>query len=349
MKIKEAELKKTAEEILVSHGAAPEESEIVADILVAAEMRGIKTHGLKFLPIAIERINGGLIDIPTELKVLNDDGAVTHMDGGNGLGQFAAAKSMQSAIDKAEKFGLGLTLTRNTNHIGILSYYSSMAAERGMVGICMSNSASAMAPWGGVEAFFGTNPFSVAVPRKENSPIVLDMSTSIVARGKIRYANAVKEKIPLGWAIDKEGNPTSDPSSALEGSLLPIGGPKGYGMALFIDIICGLLSGSSYGKEIKTFHKPLGPTGVGIMTMAVDIKRFMPEERFRDLLEEYVGQIKSSKKVSGNDTIYMPGEIEAERELENLKEGVELDSYILEQIKALLKEKNIEEIVGTQS
>ena len=180
MKIKKAELKKAAKEILICYGASQEESDLVAEILVAAEMRGIKTHGLKFLPIAIERIKDNLIDIPTRLKVLNDDGAITHMDGGNGLGQFAATKSMELAIDKSKKFGLGLTLTGNTNHIGILSYYSSMAADKGMIGFCVSNSASAIAPWGGVEPFFGTNPFSIAVPRKENNPIVLDMSTSIV-------------------------------------------------------------------------------------------------------------------------------------------------------------------------
>ena len=175
------------------------------------------------------------------------------------------------------------------------------------------------------------------------------MSTSLVARGKIRYAEKVKEKIPPGWAIDKEGSPTEDPGQALTGTLLPIGGPKGYGMALFVDLICGLLSGSKYGKKVKTFHKLLGPTGVGIMTAAIDIKRFMPEEHFVDLLEEYIDEIKTSKKIKGNLNIYMPGEIEANREINSQKDGIEVDPIILDSINSLLKENNIPILVGDQS
>jgi len=194
-----------------------------------------------------------------------------------------------------------------------------------------------MAPWGGAEAFFGTNPFSVAAPGGEGeTPIVLDMSTSIVARGKIRRAERLKEKIPLGWAIDASGSPTEDPTAAMKGTLLPIGGPKGYGMALFSDLVSGLLSGSKYSRDVKTFHQPEGPTGVGVTLLAIDIARFMPLEQFRARVAEYGGAIRGSKKSRDASRIYLPGEIEAERELASAKTGVEIDAPVCESLDKLL-------------
>lgn len=342
MKIERNRIGAAISELLKAHGASGKEASLAAESLVAAEARGIKTHGLKFLPMAIERIEKGLINIPTELKVINDVGAITHFDGGNGLGQFAAAKSMKASIEKASQYGIGLSLTRNSNHIGFLSYYTLMAADKGMIGICMTNSAPAMAPWGGVEQFFGTNPISISAPTEEGPHIALDMSTSIVARGKIRMADTKGEKIPSGWAIDSKGNPTEDPAAALKGSLIPIGGPKGYGMALFVDIICGLLSGSKFGKDVKTFHKPLGPTGIGFMTAAIDIKRFMEPQKLTALLEEYIKEIKASNKAVGNDTIFMPGEIEANKEMDNPE--IDADDTVIEKINTLLDKKGIERI-----
>jgi len=328
--------------LLEANGAASSEAGLVAESLIAAEARGIKTHGLKFLPIAIDRIEKGLINIPTDLEVLNDEGAITHFDGGNGLGQFAAAKSMEKSIEKASQLGIGLSLTRNSNHVGFLSFYTLMVADKGMIGICMSNSAPAMAPWGGVEPFFGTNPISISAPAVGSPHITLDMSTSIVARGKIRMAESKGEKILPGWAIDSKGNRTEDPGEALKGSILPIGGPKGYGMALFIDIICGLLSGSKYGKGVKTFHKPLAPTGIGFLTAAIDISRFMETGRFAGLLKDYIKDIKSSKKAVGNDVIYMPGEIETRRGMND--QQIDADDGIIEKINVLLDKKGIKKL-----
>jgi L-2-hydroxycarboxylate dehydrogenase (NAD+) len=172
-------------------------------------------------------------------------------------------------------------------------------------------------------------------------PVVLDMSTSIVARGKIRRALRLKERIPLGWALDQAGSPTDDPQAAMRGTLLPIGGPKGYGMALFIDLISGLLSGSKYGRGVKTFHQPEGPTGVGVTALAIDIAWFMQLEAFRSLVQEHGRAIRGSAKARDSVRIYLPGEIEAERERRSAEQGIEVDAPVCQSLDQLLEKAGL--------
>ena len=281
------------------------------------------------------------MQVPTEAKVISDGQAVVHLDGGNGFGQVAAMEGMRMSIEKAKSFGIGLTLIRNTNNIGLLSLYSLTAARQGLIGFSACNGAASMAPWGGSVPFFGTNPFAIAAPGGQERPVVLDMSTSVVARGKIRRAQRLKERIPLGWALDEDGCPTNDPVVAMQGTLIPVGEHKGYGMTFFIDLICGLLSGSSFARAVRTFHQPEGPTGVGVMTMAIDISRFMPLDRFSELVDAHIREIRGSKKVNGNSRIYLPGEIEAERERQSRLEGVEIDPPVAEAIDELLEKRGL--------
>jgi LDH2 family malate/lactate/ureidoglycolate dehydrogenase len=337
MRIQPQRLKEISIEILRGLNAADHEAELVAECLVRAEMRGIDTHGVQFLKLLSDRVDGRVIRIPTELQVVREDGVTSILDGGNGLGQVAAHRAMRMSIQKARNFGVGVTLIRNTNHIGILAFYTSLAAEEGMVGIVMSNSAPSMPPWGGAEPFLGTNPLSFAIPGGKEGPVVLDMSSSVVARGKIRRADRTKEAIPLGWALDETGAPTTDPTAALKGTLLPIGGPKGYGLALMIDVLAGMLSGSSYGPNVKTFHQPLGPTGIGVLSMAIDIEKFMPLNQFKQLMESYVESIKQSKKAKGVSRIYLPGEIELEKERKSLDEGIPLSDATVTSLNQLLE------------
>ena len=327
--------------LLQAMGAEDREAQLVATVLVEADMRGIRTHGCAFVPLIAERCAYGLLNIPTRVKLISDEGAIAHIDGNNGLGQVAAAEAMQMCIKKARNHGLALALVRNTNHIGFLGYYTATAAAEGMIGVCATNAAASVAPWGGAEAFFGSNPLSIAAPVADGAPVVLDMSASLVARGKIRRARRLNQEIPLGWALDQSGSPTTDPAAAIRGTLLPIAGPKGSGLAFFIDLICGLLSGSKYGRDLLTFHKPVGPTGVGAMLMAVDIGRFMPLTRFETLLSEYATAIRNSKKAPGVERIFLPGEIEADRANASKSRGIEVDSQIAEKINQLLAEKNL--------
>jgi len=337
MKIQPERLREVSVQILKGLNATDEEATLVADCLVRAEMRGIDTHGVYFLKLLSDRIDAHMIHIPAPLKVIRENDTTAIVDGGNGLGQVAAHRAMRMSIQKARNFGVGITLVHNTNHIGILAFYTSMAAEEGMVGIVMSNSAPSMSPWGGAEPFFGTNPISMAIPGGEEGAVVLDMSSSVVARGKIRRAQRMKERVPLGWALDETGSPTTDPAAALKGTLLPIGGPKGYGLALMIDVLAGLLSGSRYGPEVKTFHQPLGPTGIGVFTMAIDIERFMPLHQFKDLMTSYAKSIKKTRKAKEVSQIYLPGEIELEREKQSLKDGVEISPEVAKDLNLLLE------------
>jgi LDH2 family malate/lactate/ureidoglycolate dehydrogenase len=342
MRIAAEKLKKAVRDFLQTLGAQEQEALLVADVLIEADMRGIATHGCAFVPLIAERHAHGLLSIPTQINYITDNEAITHLDGNNGFGQVAAAEAMRICMKKARQYGVALALIRNTNHIGFLAYYPLMAAAEGMVGICMTNAAPAMAPWGGAEAFLGTNPLAIAAPIANDTPIVLDMSSSVVARGKIRRAQRLQEPIPDGWAIDANGVPTTDPAQALKGTILPIAGPKGYGLALFIDLLCGLLSGSKYGRDVLTFHEPLGPTGVGAMFMAIDIARFMPREQFEALAHEYAEAIRSSKKATGVKRIFLPGEIEAGKANASRSQGVvDVDAQIIEKINRLLQEKGL--------
>ena len=338
MKVQPDRLREVAIHILKGLKATEEEAAVVTDSLVQADMRGIDTHGVHLLKVLSERVDAGMLQIPTNLKVLKESDATTLIDGANGLGQVAVHKAMMMSIKKARDFGLGCSLVRNTNNIGILTFYTLMAAREGMIGIVMSNAAPAMSPWGGAEAFFGTNPISVAIPGDAEDPaIVLDMSSSVVARGKIRRAARLKEKIPEGWAFDESGAPTRDADKALKGTLMPIGGPKGSGLAMVVDVLAGLLSGSKYGSEVVTFHQLMGPTGVGVFTLAIDIERFMDRNQFRKLAQSYFTTIKASKKADGISRIYLPGEIEFEKEKESVKEGIEIGEGTVKSINLLLE------------
>jgi LDH2 family malate/lactate/ureidoglycolate dehydrogenase len=345
MRVSPDRLREITVQIVKGLGASHEEAVLVAESLVRADMRGTDTHGVAYLKMLADRVDVQMIHLPTPLKVIKEDMATGLIDGGNGLGQVAAHRAMTMGMEKAQRCGVGCCLVRNTNNIGFLAFYTMMAAEKGMVGIIMTNGAAAISPWGGAEAFFGTNPLSIAVPGdSDKAAIVLDMSSSLVARGKVRRAQKLKENIPLGWAFDETGTPTTDPAAALKGTLAPMGGPKGYGLALMVDILAGMLSGSKYGTEVKTFHLPEGPTGVGVCCLAVDVERFMSVEAFKGLIRSYAGSIRGSKKAQGVSRIYLPGEIESEREQASSKEGIEINpdttknlNQLLERIKSPLR------------
>ena len=338
MKVQSNRLKEVAVHILKGLNATEEEATLVAESLVRADMRGTDTHGVTYLKLLADRVDMQMINLPTPLKVIKEDVATGLIDGGNGLGQVAAHRAMMMSIEKARCCGVGCCLVRNTNNIGFLGFYTMMAAEKGMVGIIMTNAAAAISPWGGAEAFFGTNPLSIAVPGdSEKTAIVLDMSSSLVARGKIRRAQRLKESIPQGWAFDETGSPTIDPAAALKGTLAPMGGPKGYGLAVMVDVLAGMMSGSKYGTGVRTFHQPEGPTGVGVCCMAIDVERFMPVNAFKGLIRSYAESIRGSRKAKGVSRIYLPGEIESEKEKTSLREGIEINAETVKNLNQLLE------------
>ncbi|MDP3178600.1 MAG: Ldh family oxidoreductase, partial [Spirochaetaceae bacterium] len=276
MRIDEKRLRAIVREILVGLGESEEGSGLAADALVGADLRGVSTHGVNLLRLISQRAAAGMLSLPTDVKIVKEDGATAALDGGNGLGQIAAHRASRAAVELAKRYGIGMAVLRNTNNIGALGYFtSSAAAKEGVAAIAMTNGNPSVAPHGAADPFFGTNPLSISVPDGAGGSLVLDMSSSVVARGKIRLASLGGEMIPEGWALDAEGLSTTDPKKALKGSLLPLGGPKGSGLAMMIDILAGLVSGSAYGRKLKSFHELEGPTGVGASFIAVDLGKFI--------------------------------------------------------------------------
>ncbi len=200
-----------------------------------------------------------------------------------------------------------------------------------------------MAPWGGITLSYGNNPFSYAIPAGKEWPIVLDMAMSVVARGKIRVASLTKEPIPLGWAIDKNGEPTTDSVAAMGGLLMPIGGYKGYGMSVVTDILCGVLSGGRVGQEIPQAREGGGTTIMGYCQffMVLDIAHFVPVSEFKDRVDIYISMMKSSHLAKGQKRVYLPGEIEFETHCQRMKEGIPLTIGIINQLKQLAEDLNI--------
>lgn len=336
MKIDVSTLKKAAKEILLACGESQEGAEAVAESLVKADARGITTHGTYLLTPIYKRVKASQLPLPTNATLVNDSNATAVIDGGDGLGAIAGKLAVKAAVGKAKQFGVGTVLIRNTNNIGSLAIYTEEAAKQGCIAFMSCNAASAMSPWGGAEPFLGTNPIAIAIYTGGDVIFSADMATTVVARGKIRKAARNDQTIPDNWAMDADGNFTTDPNAALKGCLLPMGGPKGSAIALAVDIISGMLSGSRYARDLKSFHAPEGSTGVGASLTVIDIEAFMPLERFKELITDYIAEIDSLKKAQGFDKIYLPGEIEQTKERKCDESGIELDDNAVAAINELL-------------
>jgi len=320
-------------------GVGKENAKIIAESLIVAEMRGIKSHGAIRLSSYMRRIESGVMDPKATGNFLKDEGATALLDAENGFGQIAGYRAMHHAIQKARFYGIGLVGVRNSNHFGIASYYSMMAANENMLGIVMTNSSPAMNPFGTSSPLLGTNPISLAVPAEKEKPIVLDMSTSLVARGKIRFAALTGKQIPLGWATDSNGNPTTDANEAIKGSLEPIGGAKGSGLSLIVDIFCGILTNSCLTGDVKTIADVSGQAHTGHVFGAVNISSFISSDMFKQNIDAVIKRIKALP--SKGQEVFLPGEIEFNLTAEREKEGIPLDYAVIEELDGLADRYNI--------
>ena len=345
MKISAIDLARAAEETLKRYGETPENAKNIARCLVKADMRGIPTHGAYLLKVIAMRAEAKQLSLPTLVSVVSDNGATAIIDGGDGIGMVAGLAAVELAVDKARQYGIGAVLIRNTNNVGALSNYTRYAASTDMIGIMSCNAAPAMAPWGGAEQYLGTNPISIAIPA-DGLFFTADMATSVVARGKIRSAGRNGAPIPAGWAFDKDGVPTTDAKKALEGTLMPMGGPKGSALAMAADVISGLLSGSAYGPSLKSFHEPDGPTGVGASCIVIDISRFMDPAAFKALFSAYIKTAKSMKKAEGFSEILIAGEIEDAKEKQSMAEGIDMDDAQASGLNELLKSIGLKPLIA---
>ncbi|HRF07074.1 MAG TPA: Ldh family oxidoreductase [Xanthobacteraceae bacterium] len=260
--------------VLETAGIPSSSAEVAAGILVDTQLHGIDSHGIAHLPTYVRRLVEGAIETNPDIKVTRS-GAVAVMDGGNGLGVVVARQAIEQACNLAQQFGIGCCSVRNGNHFGAALPLVNYAAKAGFVSLCFSNAAPTMAPWNGRDAILGTNPVAAAFPRAGASPIVIDMATSAVARGRIRKAARAREAIPLDWALDESGNPTSDANAALKGTVQPLAGAKGYALTLMVELLSTMLSGGRPGFEVMNPHdKTVAPAGVSHLFVAFDPQKF---------------------------------------------------------------------------
>src|SRR5450755_5021236 len=275
--------------LLVAHGLSEEDAATMTGCLVRADLRGIDTHGLQFLPQYLDRLRRGLVNPKPDLVVERVTPVVGSLDGQNGYGFVVATKAMAAAMDMAREFGVGVVSARNSTHFGMAACYTLQAIEAGFIAFVFTNASRAMPPWGGREAFLGTSPFAAAAPSGNELPFDLDMSPAVAARGKIRRAARRNEPIPLGYALDAQGQATTDPNAALDGVVLPIGDFKGSGISMLMDIFGGVISGAAFAGEIGDQYKAFDrPQNVGHFFLAMKPDLFIPQEEYRSRMDTLV-------------------------------------------------------------
>jgi LDH2 family malate/lactate/ureidoglycolate dehydrogenase len=306
-------------------GVPPKDAEIFAHALVDADVQGTSTHGLSRLNIYLKRIELGLIDPAAELTIDRSHGSVLALNAGNGLGQVQAMKALELLFPLARKNGVAAATIRNSQHFGALSYYCNRAAAEGMILLAMTTSEPAMSPTGGYTAFFGTNPIAVSFPTGFGFPIKVDLSTSIVARGNIIAANKRGNPIPEGWALDKDGQPTTDSGAALLGTVQTMAGHKGYALALMVEVLSGVLSGAAIGSDIGSMSKDLNrKQDVGHFFCLLNIAAFMDSIDFITRIDSTIHRLKDNERRDGVDEILIPGERSSRAAAWNEAQGVSL-------------------------
>jgi len=324
-------------------GLSDEHAKIISDTLIQANLRGVDSHGITRLPGYIERARKGFIEYSEKIKIDSKNLCISTIDAENNFGQIVAYYGMEEAIRKAnqKETGIGFVGISHTNHIGMAAYYALMAAKQGMVGIVMSNSPATVAPWGGAQPILGTNPIAIAIPAGKEYPIVLDMATSMVARGKIRLALNNGQEIPLGWALDPEGNPTTDPEKAIKGVLLPFGGPKGYAISLIIHVFSAILSNSANEMNVKSMYDFSGKSEIGNFLGAIRVSSFVTQNLFNREIDEMIGRIKDSKRAKDVEQIFLPGEIEFNMQKEREKKGIHISSGVYHMLNELADQLDV--------
>lgn len=318
------DLKNLVTSLLEKVGVPREQGAMVAEVMVNADLKGVESHGVRWLDIYLKRIQAGSVKPVTTLKVVKEKAGLLLVDAQGGLGQVAFTRAIEMAIAKAKTAGVCAVGVRNTNHCGALGFYTELATKANMAAIAMTNSTPLMAPWGGVTLSIGTNPISFGVPT-QGEPVILDMATSASARGKVFLAAQKGYKLPDGVALTKDGEPTTDPKEALEGLLLPVGGPKGYGLSLIIDVMAGIMTGSNFGQGITSLYGDLAkPQDIGHFAVLVNIEDFMDIDDFFAGMQRSRTELKSSKLAKGFTEIFLPGEIEANTFRQRAEKGAQL-------------------------
>lgn len=306
-----SKLRKYVAEIFEKAGLSKEDAFLVSDNLVSAEERGVRSHGLVQVSHYLPRCQQGLTNIHPHVRIIKEDTATLLIEGDHGPGASVGTFAMKKTIQKAREAGSCVTAVRNSTHFGMAAYFARMALPEDMIGLAFTNVREPLvAPFGGYRRELGTNPVCIAVPAKEHKPVIFDAATSEAAYNKLIYAQAEQLSIPSGWAVDRQGRFTTDPTEAIEhGALVPFGAYKGYGLAVAVNLITAILSGAALSfDEEGTITEDI--TGVGFCFAAIDIARFIDPEQFKILCDRMISRLKESPRAEGTAEILVPGEPE---------------------------------------
>lgn len=319
-------------------GLSAADAHLVADTLVQADLWGHQTHGVMRLPWYVARLQSAAVDAKAIPELIVDGGAIAVLDAHHSMGQIAAARATELAVERAKRHGIGAVAVRNSNHFGTAMYFTLRAVAGDCVGFLTTNASPAMPPWGGRTKAVGTNPWSWAAPAGRLAPMVLDVANTSVARGKIYLARQKGIDIPLGWALDDSGAPTTDPNAALAGVTLPMGEHKGYAIAVVMDMLSGVLTGSQFGRGVEGPYQAIKPGGAGHLMIVLDIAAFQSTAEFGSRMEAMIAELKAVPLAEGFDEIVYPGELEARNEARNRVAGLALPSNTIDDLTRLAEQ-----------
>ena len=307
-------------------GVSTAEAKVIAELMTRADVNGADGHGVFRLPQYIRRIKGGAVNIKPTIRVEREAAGMALVDGDNGMGHLVMRFATEKAIEKAKTAGTAWVGVKASNHAGPASLYASIPIEHDMIGLYLAvGNANHLAAWGGLDMLLSTNPIAVGVPAGTEPPIVLDMATTVAAYGKVKTSAQRGETMPEGWMIDRQGKPLTDPKRAGEGLLLPIGGYKGYGLALVFGLLAGTLNGAAMGRDVVDFNNDdTTATNTGHVIVAINVTMFRDIAKFKTSVDQLVRDIRSSKRLPGVDAIRLPGEQSHAKRLERTRLGIPL-------------------------
>lgn len=336
-----AALRQFCRGILAKLGMPDADAAVTADSLIRADLEGNEGHGISRLSVYARRLQDRRIAAKPRMS-FRESGSILTVDGGNGLGQVVAYRSIERAVPMAREQGIAAILIRGSNHFGTAAYFCQQACKRQMALIAMTNSPPAIAPWGGKKAFFGTNPIAFGFPVRDGPPVIIDMSSSVAARGKIILAAKTGKPIPAGWAADADGKETTDPEEALQGALLPIGGAKGYALAMAIELMCGVLSGAAYGPHVNNLYREGdGPANVGHCFILLDIAKWMPIDEYFAIMDQFLLEVKDVPPAADSPGIYYPGERRCRRSEERSRQGLQIAGEVAAELQRWARDLDV--------
>ncbi|MBB5694698.1 Ldh family oxidoreductase [Muricoccus pecuniae] len=321
---------------LVAGGMSAEDARPVARVLVLADLFGLRTHGVSRVAQYLGRVRVGGIDPRAAVRATRVAPGLSMVDGANGIGPLVGVRTLEAAMESAREVGIGAAFARASNHFGPIMPYSLIAAERGFASIIGTNATTTIAPWGGRDTRLGNNPLGIGVPVLGGQPVILDLAMSVAARAKIRRALKDGTALPEGWAADADGRPTTDPAAALAGFLLPFGGHKGYGLALMVDLLSGLLSGAAYLTHVRAWDKePEARQDLGHFFILIDTKRLAEPGALAARMEDFRHIIRSTPAADPARPVRLPGDAEFEEMARQRRDGVSVAAEDLAAMEAL--------------